>query len=431
MKRSICFTPAVRDDRRRREHRPEPDRRAERSVLCDRLLHDEHIAPRHPTAVRLDRQQWRCPPRHPEPLPPLADGEVSTSSRPASAADSSTSSPCDVEPMQAETSRPYDPAHGPFPAPGGHVVVDAVRRAGTTAVSRSTECRSSRSSRRVPTSMSPWSTCVTRGLRGSRPRHSRGSLARWVLAAVCPGAGAHQRADVDDERAPRSKRRHLRGRLDAGVDARDERLAGRHRPRSRSRLPSANGHARCTRSTSSSGSWRRRSASRRRRRGDRSCSTSPPTCCVPMAVLVGCADSRGRCGGSDCRGSRCVPRTAGQRVTAGRAVRRQAPNEAARTSFNELLEVTGVPCFADYGAIGSVSDDDARYGGTLYQLGRLPEGSRPDVALTVGVRFGFDTRSPRWRRRVGNDHSAGRQRSGGGRAVRSGGDLGHRRSPAK
>ena len=53
------------------------------------------------------------------------------------------------------------------------------------------------------------------------------------------------------------------------------------------------------------------------------------------------------------------------------------PDDAARAACNELLDVTGVPCFADYGAIGTVSDDDERYGGTLYQLGRLPAGSAP------------------------------------------------------
>ncbi len=68
-----------------------------------------------------------------------------------------------------------------------------------------------------------------------------------------------------------------------------------------------------------------------------------------------------------------------------------APDDAARAACNELLDVTGVPCFADYGAIGVIADDDERYGGTLYQLGRLAAGTRPDVALALGVRFGFDT----------------------------------------
>jgi len=68
-----------------------------------------------------------------------------------------------------------------------------------------------------------------------------------------------------------------------------------------------------------------------------------------------------------------------------------APSARARAAFNELLEVTGVPCFADYGAIGTVADDDERYGGTLYQLGRLPLDARPDVVLALGTRFGFDT----------------------------------------
>ena len=69
----------------------------------------------------------------------------------------------------------------------------------------------------------------------------------------------------------------------------------------------------------------------------------------------------------------------------------RCPERRARVACNDLLDVTGVPCFSDYGAIGAVADDDDRYGGTLYQLGRLPEGQRPDVALAVGVRFGFDT----------------------------------------
>ena len=68
-----------------------------------------------------------------------------------------------------------------------------------------------------------------------------------------------------------------------------------------------------------------------------------------------------------------------------------APSDAARVAFNDLLDVTGVPCFVEYGAIGVVGDDDDRYGGTLFHFGRLPEGARPDVVLTLGVRFGFDT----------------------------------------
>ncbi len=68
-----------------------------------------------------------------------------------------------------------------------------------------------------------------------------------------------------------------------------------------------------------------------------------------------------------------------------------APSDSARAAINELLDVSGMPSFADYGAIGTIGDDDDRYGGTLYQFGRLPAGSRPDVALALGVRFGFDT----------------------------------------
>lgn len=67
------------------------------------------------------------------------------------------------------------------------------------------------------------------------------------------------------------------------------------------------------------------------------------------------------------------------------------PSAAARTATNTFTATTGVPCFVGYGAIGTLADDDPNYGGTLYQLGRLPDNSRPDVALAVGVQFGFDT----------------------------------------
>ena len=52
-----------------------------------------------------------------------------------------------------------------------------------------------------------------------------------------------------------------------------------------------------------------------------------------------------------------------------------AERHAARVAFNDLLDVTGVPCFVEYGAIGVVGDDDDRYGGTLLQPGRLTRGS--------------------------------------------------------
>ncbi len=109
-----------------------------------------------------------------------------------------------------------------------------------------------------------------------------------------------------------------------------------------------------------------------------------------MAVL-GCADSRRsllrlRLLRQSMRASNGWPARHGRSCCSAARRRRRRGRRSTICSRS-----TGVPCFADYGAIGSVSDDDARYGGTLYQLGRLPEGSRPDVVLAVGVRFGFDT----------------------------------------
>ena len=67
------------------------------------------------------------------------------------------------------------------------------------------------------------------------------------------------------------------------------------------------------------------------------------------------------------------------------------PWATARAALAAFADQTGVPCFVDYRAIGALADDHAGYGGTLYQLGRLPEGARPDVALAIGVQTGFDT----------------------------------------
>ena len=67
------------------------------------------------------------------------------------------------------------------------------------------------------------------------------------------------------------------------------------------------------------------------------------------------------------------------------------PSRQARAATARCTATTGIPCFVGYGAIGTLTDDDPCYGGTLYQLARLPEGGRPDVVLAVGVQFGFDT----------------------------------------
>ncbi len=105
-----------------------------------------------------------------------------------------------------------------------------------------------------------------------------------------------------------------------------------------------------------------------------------------------------------------------------------APSDSARVAFNELLDVTGVPCFADYAAIGVVADDDERYGGTLYQLGRLPVGSaaRRGACPRRAVRVRHARAARRWTF-VGHDPAPGRQRSGGGRPVRARRRRGDRR----
>ena len=61
------------------------------------------------------------------------------------------------------------------------------------------------------------------------------------------------------------------------------------------------------------------------------------------------------------------------------------------SAVREFLARTGMPCFSNYGALGVVGDDDEHHGGSLFQLGRLPEGSRPDVIVTVDAVIGFDT----------------------------------------
>jgi acetolactate synthase I/II/III large subunit len=67
------------------------------------------------------------------------------------------------------------------------------------------------------------------------------------------------------------------------------------------------------------------------------------------------------------------------------------PTSEAREFAAHLVAASGVACFTTYGAIGTLADDDPHYGGTAYQLGRLPVGERPDVLLAIGTMFGFDT----------------------------------------
>lgn len=67
------------------------------------------------------------------------------------------------------------------------------------------------------------------------------------------------------------------------------------------------------------------------------------------------------------------------------------PSAAGREAAAAFVASTGIPLFTDYRALGTLGHDHDRFGGTLYQLGRLPEGARPDVALAVGAQLGFDT----------------------------------------
>ena len=68
-----------------------------------------------------------------------------------------------------------------------------------------------------------------------------------------------------------------------------------------------------------------------------------------------------------------------------------SPSPAGRAALATFVAQTGIPCFCDYRALGVLADDDRLYGGTLYQFARLPPDTRPDVVLALGVQFGFDT----------------------------------------
>ena len=57
-----------------------------------------------------------------------------------------------------------------------------------------------------------------------------------------------------------------------------------------------------------------------------------------------------------------------------------------------FAELTGIPVFSDFQAHGLLPSDHPLYGGTFHKLADLAaEGSRPDVVLAAGVRFGLFT----------------------------------------
>ncbi|MGH8260108.1 MAG: thiamine pyrophosphate-binding protein, partial [Steroidobacteraceae bacterium] len=67
----------------------------------------------------------------------------------------------------------------------------------------------------------------------------------------------------------------------------------------------------------------------------------------------------------------------------------QAGCEAELRDFAEL---TGIPVFSDFQAHGLLPSDHPLYGGTFHKLADLSApGSRPDVVLALGVRFGLFT----------------------------------------
>ena len=290
--------------------------------------------------------------------------------------------------------------------------------------SPSTGCRSSRSSRRAPTSTSPC-RCASRGERRVR---GGGVLAGHGRAGCRGGVPGPRAANVltSYERAPRPQRCSLRRRLDTGGGSGDERPAGRHRPR----------RARGAHQQVGVQGALDRPARAHRGAGDphRDHSAGPgaarhPGRC-PRCGGDACAEfARCRDGwrGAERGGSRCVPRTARSRVTA-RCPARRPPERRGSGPCNELLDVTGVPCFADYGAIGTVSDDDdataARSTSSVDWLRARAPTSRSRWACGSGSTLRVSAMAGR----VGNDRAAGRQRSGGGRSLRTSRDLRHRRS---
>jgi len=64
----------------------------------------------------------------------------------------------------------------------------------------------------------------------------------------------------------------------------------------------------------------------------------------------------------------------------------------AEEPLRELAERTGIPVFSDFQAHGLLPASHPLYGGTFHKLADLDQpGGRPDVVLTVGVRFGLFT----------------------------------------
>lgn len=55
-----------------------------------------------------------------------------------------------------------------------------------------------------------------------------------------------------------------------------------------------------------------------------------------------------------------------------------------------FAELSGIPVFTDFEALGTLPCAHRLYGGTLWQLPRLPKEVHPDLVLALGVRFGWD-----------------------------------------
>jgi acetolactate synthase-1/2/3 large subunit len=61
------------------------------------------------------------------------------------------------------------------------------------------------------------------------------------------------------------------------------------------------------------------------------------------------------------------------------------------TELRDFVDRTGVPVFSDFAAHGLIPSSHEAYGGTFHKMDDLPENSRPDAVLAVGVRFGLFT----------------------------------------
>ena len=190
------------------------------------------------------------------------------------------------------TVRTYDPAHGASPPTAG-TCSSMQRAAARRRSSRSTGCRSSRSSRRAPTSTSTSSMFVTRErVRGRGVLAGHGCIGR---RGGVPGPGlTNVLTSMTNALLDRNAVLYVVGSTPSRRSRRTACRSGSTTSRSRRR--SASGRARSTRSTSSSD--RGASHPRRDHSAGRCCSTSRPMCSMrgrrsgaPVSAIAGAAPS--------------------------------------------------------------------------------------------------------------------------------------------